>query len=232
MNPFAFSHGWIPLSIAAFCFAAMPFGVLAGGKVTPSSGQGNPLSSIGLPKPAISRGSSLADALAKRKSCRSFSEKPIGLQTLSDLLWATAGENREDGKRTAPSAYGAKSVELLVALDQGVYSYRPRENRLVPVVPGDHRRSTGMQAFVETAPVNLLFVADMGKLPVVSESQRLFLLGADAGAMSQNASLYCASKGLGTVVRAGLDGPRLGKLLGLPDMKRVVLAQTVGWPVE
>ena len=42
--------------------------------------------------------------------------------------------------------------------------------------------------------------------------------------------LYCAAMGLATVVRANFDGAALAKAMGLPDGRRVTLAQSVGYP--
>ena len=190
------------------------------------------LPAIQLPVPAKTNGAALGPVLASRCSCRAYDGKKLDAQTLSDLLWATAGTNRPDGRRTAPSAYGAQSIELYVVLERGVYSYQAQKNVLAPVLAGNFQRHTGIQDFVEQAPVNLLFVADLTKLPVADKRQLFFLLGVDAGTMSQNASLFCASKGLGTVVRAGIDGPAFDKILGLPSTKRILLAQTIGWPAK
>jgi nitroreductase len=53
---------------------------------------------------------------------------------------------------------------------------------------------------------------------------------ADAGFVSQNVYLFCASEGLATGVRALVDRPALAKALGLPERMVVLLAQSVGYP--
>ena len=53
---------------------------------------------------------------------------------------------------------------------------------------------------------------------------------AAVGAMAQNVYLYCASAGLGTVIRAWIDTQALARALGLGADQQVVLAQTVGMP--
>ena len=58
-----------------------------------------------LPAPDKSGGLPLMQALAQRHSTKSgFSGEPLTPQQLGDLLWATWGVNRADGRRTAPSA--------------------------------------------------------------------------------------------------------------------------------
>ena len=52
------------------------------------------LKPIDLPKPQITAGMPLMQALAQRKTTRAFRDKPLPLQTLSNLLWAAFGVNR------------------------------------------------------------------------------------------------------------------------------------------
>ena len=57
-------------------------------------------------------------------------------QALSNLLWAAYGVNRPDGKRTAPSANNRQTIDVYVALAEGVYLYNAKEHRLDLVVGG------------------------------------------------------------------------------------------------
>jgi len=58
---------------------------------------------VKLPIPDRSGGKPLMEALNQRRSTRTFQEKELSLQQLSNLLWAANGFNRDD-KRTAPTA--------------------------------------------------------------------------------------------------------------------------------
>ncbi|MDI9521700.1 MAG: nitroreductase family protein, partial [Bacteroidota bacterium] len=51
----------------------------------------------------------------------------------------------------------------------------------------------------------------------------------DCGFVSQNVYLYCASEGLGTVVRGFFDKKVLSELLELPSSQEVLLTQSVGY---
>jgi len=84
--------------------------------------------------------------------------------------------------------------------------------------------------FAAKAPLNLVLVADTTRMTVVSEEDIGFYKGADAGFISQNIHLFCASEGLATVVRASVDQGLLGKALNLKEHQRIVLAQSVGYP--
>lgn len=182
-----------------------------------------------LASPSLSGGMPLISALASRQSRREFVPDPLPEQTLSDLLWAAAGINRHDlGGRTAPSALNAQEVLLYVAIPQGLYLYEPTRHELVLTVASDVRRVTGNQDFVDTAPLDLVFVADHTRMKLVPAAQREAYAFATAGAMAQNVYLYCASKGLATVIRAWFDRHALSQAMGLSPDHQLLLSQTVG----
>jgi SagB-type dehydrogenase family enzyme len=153
----------------------------------------------------------------------------LPLQTLSDLLWAAAGINRPElGGRTAPSAMNSQEVQLYVALPQGLFRYDPTAHALQLEVASDVRRVTGYQDFVDTAPLDLIYVADHARMKLVAAAQREAYAFAAAGAMAQNVYLYCASAGLATVIRAWFDRHALSQAMGLESDQQLLLAQTVG----
>jgi SagB-type dehydrogenase family enzyme len=185
-----------------------------------------------LPQPQTDGGMPLMLALKERQSIREYdTAKPLSKETLSNLLWAADGINRpETGKRTAPSAMNSQEVEIYVVLEQGAYRFEPKSHQLEPIAAGDLRAQTGGEEFVKTAPVNLVYVADLDKLTKAPENEKEFYGGVDTGFISQNVYLFCASEGLGTVVRAGFDRAALTKSLGLRPTQKIVLAQTIGYP--
>lgn len=184
-----------------------------------------------LPAPKMEGGKPLMQALKERQSGRAFSARPLPLQTASDLLWAAFGINRElSGKRTAPSTRNWQEIEVYVVMQGGTYLYDAKANRLKLVVKDDLRKLSGRQDFVAKAPVNLVFVADLEKMKDSSPEDQILYSAADVGFISQNVYLFCASEGLVTVVRGLVDRPALAKAMNLPETKRIILAQTVGYP--
>jgi len=83
---------------------------------------------------------------------------------------------------------------------------------------------------VATAPLNLVYVADLDRTGEASAEEAAFYSATDAGFIAQNVYLYCASAGLARVVRGQLDRAALGAALGLGPHQRITLAQTVGYP--
>jgi len=186
---------------------------------------------IALPAPQTEGGRPLMQVLKDRQSVRAFSDQKLSPQMLADLLWAAAGISRpESGKRTAPSARNWQEVEVYVVMEEGAYRYDAQANALKAIVPGDLRGATGMQDFVAVAPVNLVFVADLAKLKDATAEDQALYAGADTGFISENVYLFCASAGLGTVVRGSVDRKSLAEALKLPEDKKIMLAQTVGFP--
>jgi len=177
---------------------------------------------IELPAPQKTGGMPLMEALSLRQTTREFSSKELCPQTLSNLLWAAYGFNRED-RRVVPSANNRQAFDVFVFLEKGVYLYDAKANALILKQEGDFRKSAGRQAFVAEVPVNLVYVADLGK-----QSSRDMVF-ADCGFIAQNVYLFCASEGLGTVVRGFFDKNELHQLLNLTEQQEVILTQTVGY---
>lgn len=189
------------------------------------------LKTINLPAPQTTGGMPLMQALKARHSTREFSSRKLPLQVLSNLLWAAFGVNRpESGKRTAPSAMNRQEIAIYVATADGLYVYDAKGNKLDPVLNEDVRAATGTQSFVGEAPVNLVYVADLAKAGGASAEDRALYTGADTGVIAQNVYLFCASEGLGVVVRGSVNRTALAKNMKLRPDQKIILAQTVGYP--
>jgi nitroreductase len=178
---------------------------------------------IQLPKPQITGGMPLMEALAKRQTTRAFADKPLPLQTISNLLWAAFGVNRpREVKaglgRTAPSAMNKQEVELDVVLADGVYVYEVEQNRLRPVLSGDVRGKIGTGAVAQAA-VTIVYVADAKQ-----DSAHV-----DTGFIGQNVYLFAASEGLNAWFYA-FHTPDVAATLKLPEGRKPLYGQSVGYP--
>jgi SagB-type dehydrogenase family enzyme len=186
---------------------------------------------VALPGPQLDKGRPLMRVLADRRSTREFGPEKLSQQDLSNLLWAGFGINRkETGGRTAPSAMNTQEIDLYVSMAEGLFRYEAREHALRKILDKDIRALTGKQPFVKDAPVTVILVADRGRMKKGSEDNALLYAAADAGFISENMYLYCASEGLATVVRAYVDKPALAKAMMLGSQQEVIFAQTVGHP--
>ncbi|MDR1243553.1 MAG: nitroreductase family protein [Deltaproteobacteria bacterium] len=172
---------------------------------------------VSLPQPDKTGGAPLMQTLAQRRATRELhglenGGKAISGHMLSNLLWAAWGVNRADGKRTAPTARNSQAADVYVALKSGIWLYNARKNQLELQVAKDVREALGK------APLTLIYAA-----------QNDFFGAMSVGSLYQNAGLYCASEGLGNVVRASNTGV-VDKLIKLPDDYKIWVTQSIGWP--
>jgi SagB-type dehydrogenase family enzyme len=186
---------------------------------------------IKLSKPDLNKGIAMMEALSKRKTERNISDKKLTLQQLSEVLWAADGINRPDGKRTSPAAMAKYAVDIYVVLAEGVYLYDVAKHELTPVAKGDFRKQAGMQDFVYIAPVNLVYVLNLknwqDKSRPIPEQKRDRWINVELGCIAQNVYLYCASEGLGTVIRGMIDEKKFSEVIKVKP-EQILLAQTVG----
>lgn len=186
---------------------------------------------VELPPPRTDGGKPLIQALRLRRSTRQYADRPLTTQVLSDLLWAAFGINRPaTGDRTAPYWRHLMVIDLYAAMADGVWLYEPKRNMLLPHLQADIRAQTGLQDFVGTAPLNLVYVAHGERMRELSAEDRRLYASVDAGFIGQNVYLFCASEGLATVFRGAVDYPKLAKAMKLGAGQFVTFAQTVGYP--
>ena len=137
---------------------------------------------------------------------------------------------------TQPPKPAATPVEMteciaLAVFEEGIYRYDGREQTLTRVAEGDHRAAAGRQPFVATAPLNLVYIADLqtyeGK--GIPEENVLMLCAMDAAGYAENVNLYTAGHALRSITRGSAAADELLSLLRLdPARYRFILAQSVG----
>ncbi|HUK07450.1 MAG TPA: nitroreductase family protein [Stellaceae bacterium] len=207
-------------------------GILASAALVaaPTIGAAQAMKPIELPPPRREGGMPLMNSLMLRRSIREFSGRPLAVQTLSDLLWAAFGVNRPSGDRTAPYWRHVMVMDIYVAMADGVWSYDPKAHKLLPYMAQDIRAATGLQDFVATAPLNLIYVAHGERMTDISPEERRLYSSVDTGFIGQNVYLFCASEGLASVFRGAVDTAKLARTMNLPEGQFVTFAQTVGYP--
>lgn len=172
-----------------------------------------------LPKPVITGGMPLMQAIDQRQSGRFYDkDRAVDDQTLSEILWVAWGANSH-GKRTIATARNLQNMGLYLLSKDGTWKYDGQANTLEKVNDKNLIPLCAKQDFVHDAPVHLLFTAKddaWGRCHV--------------GSAYQNVYLYATSKGLATVIRGLIDADALTKELGLQGEERVIAHQTVGWP--
>ena len=175
---------------------------------------------IRLPKPQLKGGITLREALSKRETLRNFKADMPTTQQLSNLLWSANGVNRENGKRTAPSAMDKREIMIFVILPDGGYRYIPENHTLIQVCDGDLRPYCGRYE----APCYLVLVPDSNRQP------REKFAAVDTGYVSQNIYLSAVDNGLGTCAMGSITDPaKLVERLKL-GQNQPILVHPVGIP--
>jgi SagB-type dehydrogenase family enzyme len=186
---------------------------------------------IDLPTPERDGGKPLMEAINERQSAREFANKTMPEQTLSNLLWAAYGINREEaGKHTIPTSRNVQDIDVYITTQDGAFLYLPEKNALKKIVDSDIRASMGKQEFTANAALNLVYVSDFSKYEGGDENTKHITASAHCGFIGQNVYLYCASEGLNSVFRAWIDKDLIHQKLKLDDSHHVIYTQTVGYP--
>ncbi len=187
------------------------------------------IETVTLPEPRKTGGMPLFEALNNRQTLRDYTDRELDIQTISNLLWAAFGINREDGKRTAPTARDWREFDIYVVTAGGWYVYEAEKHALLKMSNEDRREYAGRQDFVHTAPLTLIYVADYDRMTGATDDIRDFYAATDVGFISQNVYLFCASEGLGTCVLGQVDRDKMREVFRLRPGQRVVLSQTMGY---
>jgi|GEM_PF-291050 len=167
----------------------------------------------------------LDQAMLKRKSSRNYDEsKNVSREQISRILWAANGINRDDGKRTTPSAIARYPVDVYAALPEGAYKYELKEHKLVRVAGKDIREKIPFQPALKKAAIKLLYVVNSDRLLAIEP----WMADLEVGCKVQNVYLEAAALGLGCCVFAMAHYGDVEKSLGLKDKQKLRIAQAVG----
>ncbi len=188
-----------------------------------------------LPKPATSGGMSLTEALAKRRSCTAYSNKPLTSDQIGQLCWAAQGITEPTrGFRTAPSAMALYSIRVYVVDSAGVHEYLPKEHALKTLRADD--LVAGLQALV-AKPAGLggattAMILGMNLAPLAERAgpRAEKFAAMEAGHIAENVLLQATALGLGSIPVGGFDEAKVHDLLKLPEGIRPVYILPLGTP--
>jgi SagB-type dehydrogenase family enzyme len=183
-----------------------------------------------LPQPALISSVSLEEALANRSSIRDYTDEPLSMQELSQILWAAQGITRPQwGGRTAPSAGGTYPLDLyivvkkngVVDLAEGIYKYIPQRHTISLTMTGDHSNALAIaaldQEWVAEARINIVISAVFERTTERYGERGVRYVYMEAGHADQNIYLQAAALNLGTVVIGAFHDDQVKEVLGLED---------------
>ena len=212
---------------------------LLGCAVSSRLGEEEPLE-VKLPEPRPSGEMSVEEALAARRSVRSYQDEALSLTELAQLLWAAQGITAHWGGRTAPSAGATYPLEVyavvgeVTGLEAGVFHYRPDGHLLVRRTAGDLRGELASaalgQGWVREAPVSLVIAARYERTTGRYGERGVRYVHIEVGHAGQNIYLQAEALGLGTVIVGAFDDQDVKTLLGIEEEPLAIMP--VGRPAD
>jgi len=196
-----------------------------------------------LPKPVTVGTVSVEEALEWRASIRNYTDQPITIQQVSQLLWAAQGVTRPSwGGRTAPSAGGTYPLEiyLVVAkngvegLAAGVYRYIPQRHAINLTVVGDRVFDISVaalnQQWVADARINVVIAAVYERTTSRYGERGVQYVHMEAGHAAQNLYLEATALNLGMVSIGAFNDEQVQKVCELPKEQKPLYIIPIGHP--
>ncbi len=195
---------------------------------------------VKLPEPVKDGHVSVEKAISNRRSTRSFSDKPLTLQDVAQMLWAAQGISGPRGYRTAPSAGALYPLEVYVAtgnvesLPRGLYHYRTESHDLEIVSPGDHRQTIWEAALsqhpIREAPAVFVFLGVFPRTMGKYGKRGMQYVLIEAGHAAQNMLLQAEAMGLGHVPIGAFNDEMMRSILKIDGETHPLYIIPVGHP--
>ena len=197
-----------------------------------------------LPEPISTGGKPLWEVISERRSVRRFSNEPLSMEDLSQLLWACQGVTGTRGEyefRASPSAGALYPVETyLVAndveqLDPGVYHYSVLEHGLDQLRAGDFREQVAGaaldQPMAARAPVVFIWTGIFPRTKWKYRQRAYRYVYLDAGHLVENLALAAVALDLGSCQIGALYDDEVNAIVGVDGVDESAIYMTVvGWP--
>lgn len=199
---------------------------------------------VALPTPVQDEGPGIWSALRNRRSVRAYTDDPISLTGLSQMLWATQGATGQVADhllRTVPSAGALYPIETYLSvnrvdsLESGLYHYNVPHHHLDVVRLGDFSREIRAgaldQQFTQKAAVVFIWSAvfERSKWKYLQRAYRYIFL--DAGHIAQNLAISAQALGLGSCQIGAIYDDEMNGILGLDGTSEsVIYLSAVGVP--
>ncbi len=191
---------------------------------------------IRLPKPSLKGKLTLEEVIAGRRSVREFSDHPLSLEDMGQLLWAAGGiTGHASYLRAHPSAGALHPLEIYLLDRDGIFHYESEGHRLVQVREGDQRadlaKAAYRQWFIADAPCALAIMAVYARTTgKYGDRGRMRYVPMDAAHAAQNVLLQAVGLGLAAVPVGAFDDEAVRAVMGTPANEVPLYLIPVGRP--
>ena len=187
-----------------------------------------------LTSPELQGGKSLWEAISKRRSFREFSNRPLSLSELSQLVWATQGVTaRAWGHefRAAPSAGALYPIETYILVNRverissGIYHYEVKGAQLDLCKEGTFgpslRRAGLGQELLETAAVVFIWTAVVERSKWKYRERAYRYIYMDVGHIGQNLYLAASALNLGCCTVGAFFDEEVDDIVGVDGREEI-----------
>ena len=188
---------------------------------------------IQLPAPDFTN-ASIEECMEERRSVRSYKDKELSLQQISNILWAAQGKTEDRyGFRTVPSAGATYPLEIFIAKQDGLFRYIPSSHAIKRELDSDIRKDIANaalgQGFISGAGLVVVITAIFERTALRYGNRATRYVYIEAGHCAQNIHLEAVALGLGSVPVGAFRDEALSKLLRLKDEEPLYIIP-VGYP--
>jgi SagB-type dehydrogenase family enzyme len=187
---------------------------------------------------------SFVEVLESRRSVRSFSPKPLSLDNLAFLLWASTGVQRTESDyefRMAPSAGALYPIETYLVvnnvegLEKALYHYNIEAHALEELKAGDFIGKMVHAALEQKrcaeAPVVLIWTAVFERMKWKYAQRGYRYVYLEAGHIAQNFALAATCISLGSCQIGAFFDDEVNQILGVDGVEEsAIYLSIVGHP--
>jgi SagB-type dehydrogenase family enzyme len=188
---------------------------------------------ISLPTPDTSGKIPFETLIANRRSVRSFSEKPLTLAQIGQLLFSAQGITGKRGLRASPSAGALYPLELYVVNKDGLFHYIPKGHRLLRITEKDLRKplqaAALSQSCVGKTGSDIVITAVYDRVTSKYGKRGIRYTDIEAGHAAQNIHLQALSLGLSSVPVGAFDDSKVASILHLPNNQTPLYIIPIGY---
>jgi SagB-type dehydrogenase family enzyme len=188
-----------------------------------------------LPKPYLTGTISLEECISRRESIRTYTDKEIELEKISQILWAAQG--KREHKRTVPSAGATYPLEIYVILkSKGLYHYSLEEHGLEMIMKGNILielvKASWDQTFIKEAYLNIILCANCSRTTQRYGERGFRYVYIEVGHCAQNIHLQAIALGLASVPIGAFSDHEVKEILILPKNQDPLYIIPIGYPIS